>query len=653
MRFAVSEASKPRFGQLAGDTSARCKKIATGAVNPFVVAALSVALYLAGGLFCSTCQAQLKVVEQIQLDGVVGSVSAFKITVKDQQGKTYEVRVMDKKNGGVPLASGVMLKTNSTLKVAGIQSLAKLTFGDQLRIEAQLKRSGVVTDTVTKIESVGGMGLKDQIEVVEAGETSKDAAKCQVIGSFMRKTGNRIVMGIPKENGFVVGKSSLSFQVAKDAQVTFESDDCNRATAGSKVTGSAVRLNTGDVVAVDVNVIAGAAPEKTAAGKAEDKRMAAYRHLSDEPKKKPRIIRSQHAMLLSDVSDRQAKIVLDNIEAVATVLNKYFQRSSNSVVEGFIVHDLNVWPSGTLREQGGIAKIKEGAGVCFNSSLGAARRAVLYSCSDIGTIRHEFTHGYCHLTFGSTGPTWFAEGFAEMANYWNPLDPSVTADPVVVGYIKNAEKKQLLEIALPGNTPSGTWHDYAWRYALCHMLASNPNYSLRFKPMAVALMEGRDKVSFESVYGPVAKQVSFEYDLFLNTFDVGYRDDLCAWDWKTQFKPLVATGAVKRVKVKAKAGWQASGALLKKGASYEVTTSGNWKVDKAGGGCDGDGEKSGNGRLVGVLFDNYKLSKPIDLGKKTSFVAPADGELFLRCQDTWSKLDDNDGELVVDLQVSR
>ena len=125
-----------------------------------------------------------------------------------------------------------------------------------------------------------------------------------------------------------------------------------------------------------------------------------------------------HFAFLTDVSDREAKIILDELERMAGLLEKYFGRGPAGVVEGFVVRDLAAFPPGTLAEPMGVAKIREGAGVCFNVRLGNQRKATLYSSADHGVIQHECTHGFCHMTFGSTGPTWLAEGVAEMGNYW-------------------------------------------------------------------------------------------------------------------------------------------------------------------------------------------------------------------------------------------
>ncbi|MFM6131225.1 MAG: hypothetical protein ACKPBV_21305, partial [Sphaerospermopsis kisseleviana] len=292
-------------------------------------------------------------------------------------------------------------------------------------------------------------------------------------------------------------------------------------------------------------------------------------------------------------------------------------------------------------------------GVCVNSRLGGQRQARLYACADHGVIQHECVHGICHLAFGSTGPTWLAEGLAELGNYWRDGERTIDLPAPVIGYLQHATpKRRLLEIAVPGRTESGTWKDYAWRWALCHLLANNPNYSDRFVPLAIALMEDRQGASFESVYGPVAREISFEYDQFLATLGKGYRSDLTAWPWKAKFQRLADSGDV-AVKVKAKAGWQPARVLVEPGELYVIVAEGSWKIAAAGRPLDADGEQAGRGRLVAAVFADYTLSPEIPLGAKATLEPPTAGQLFLRCTDAWTELGDNDGEIVVTVRRAK
>ena len=437
----------------------------------------------------------------------------------------------------------------------------------------------------------------------------------------------------------------MSFALAADAKVTFVSDDIKQVVVGGKVTQCvAARLNTGDIVAKQLRVEV----SKYEAGlnSLDAKLYAKYQHLSDDPQS-PRLIRSPHFAFMTDISDREGQVILHKLETMVTLLSKYFGRAPTSVINGFIVQNLDVWPQGVLKEPEGVAKIRAHAGICFNSSLGNQRRAELYSCDDHGVIQHECTHGYCHVAFGSTGPTWLAEGVAELGQYWKFGEQEVSINPSVISYLtRTPRKKSLLEIAVPGRVPAGGWQDYAWRWALCNLLANNPNYSPRFKPLAIALMEQREGVSFQSVYGQFGNRLAFEYRLFLEYLGNGFRPDLCAWQWDGKFKRLTGEALVNK-KIKAAYGWQGSGLQVEKGVSYDVIAQGEWSTTQGAGGVGGDGADDGKGRLIGVIFKEFQLSEAIVLGEEMSFVAPSDGTLFLRCRDKWTQLTDNSGELHV------
>ena len=373
------------------------------------------------------------------------------------------------------------------------------------------------------------------------------------------------------------------------------------------------------------------------------------RVLSDEPKAAPRPIHSRHFAFLSDVSDRESKLILDKLETMVGLLERYFGRRQRGVIEGFIVHDLAVWPEGVLTEPLGIEKIKEPAGICFTIALGPERRAVLYACDDPGIIQHECTHGFCHLTFGGVGPLWLAEGLAELGRWWREKEKGVNVPPVILAHLHAADRPPLAAITAPNQPPSNDWRDYTWRYALCQMLLDNPNYADRFRALAVGLMEGQPGVSFESVYGPVGREVGFEFEQFLTHVGNGTRADLTAWPWKAKQRKL-APGGVGHAKVKGAAGWQASGVEVEAGAVYVITAEGTCRMaaDAEPTGPEGDG--AGRGQLTGALYADFTLSPEIPLGSHSSWIAPADGLLMLRAADAWTELADNDGTLSITIR---
>ena len=579
-----------------------------------------------------------------ELKGTVESTVPGRLVIKDDKGRALTLRIQQKDQDTVALSGSAVIRYPADVEVTGSQPANQLAPGQQVRLETEMNRLGRTRGEVRRLRLVGGEDEAPGVEPLDESDDASAYVRCRVVGTVSRMLDDRLIIKVPQST--FTRKTVLSIRLADGAEAGYSSDDYRRAGPGAIVRQlTAARFSTGDLVVktLRVEVAEGTAP----ASRVEEQLAIKYRHLSDEPVA-PREIRSKHFLLVTDISPRQAAILLAKLETMVALLSNYFGQAPTNVVRGFIVRDLGVWPDGVLTEPQGIAKIQAGAGICFQQSLGNQRSAVVYACDDHGVVQHEATHAYCGLAFGSAGPTWLAEGVAEMGQYWKADQRAVDIDPRVITYIRNSRpQRTLAEIAVPGRVDAGGWQDYAWRWALCHLLANNPNYSDRFKPLAIALMSRRADVSFASVYGPVARQISFEYEQFLQQLDNGYRADLCAWPWNATFKPLQSGRNAKTI-VLARAGWQASGVRVERGVSYDVAAQGTWKIAGDGDEFDADGDAAGRGRLLAVVMDEkLQLSEPIELGKRVTWEAPADGALYLRCHDQWNRLEDNDGQLQV------
>lgn len=84
---------------------------------------------------------------------------------------------------------------------------------------------------------------------------------------------------------------------------------------------------------------------------------------------------------------------------------------------------------------------------------------------------------------------------------------------------------------------------------------------------------------------------------------------------------------------------------------YPVQLQPNLSIQSAQGTVDdktaADGDDKGQGKLVGIQFDDYQLSEPFDLGKTGEYETTIDGNLFVRCRDDWCELADNAGNVTV------
>ena len=361
---------------------------------------------------------------------------------------------------------------------------------------------------------------------------------------------------------------------------------------------------------------------------------------------------SKNFLIHTDLSPAEARDLLKKLETMLGLIADYWGRPPSGIIECYVVKDLAKW-NGVPLDPNGRQSIEGQAGVTISRTITRGNqfiaKAVVYAIADRGTPQHESVHAYCAQAFGRVGPVWYSEGMAEVGQYFRQGDKSVNAHEIVIEYLRTSEPKSLEEI-VNGNERSGdSWENYAWRWALCHLLGNNPNYAARFRPLGMGLLTNAD-VSFESTYGPMAKEISFEYLQFLKHVETGYRVDLCSWDWKAKFKPN-RTGLQAVSKIEAGRGWQPSRLTVVKGDEYEYCGTGSWSIDKAATALNADGASDGSGRLVGVLMADYELGEPFELGAYGSFVASGDGDLYLRCQDRWNELADNKGRVSVQLKL--
>lgn len=369
----------------------------------------------------------------------------------------------------------------------------------------------------------------------------------------------------------------------------------------------------------------------------------------------PRDVRSKNFLLHTDLNDDDAKELLERLEKMLGLISKYWARPNRQIIECYVVKDLKNWPPGSI-DPNGWARIAARAGVTSTRrvSQGTAFRAksIAYVIADRGTPQHEAVHAYCGQAFGRTVPVWYAEGMAEMGQYWKDKDRTVNCDRYVVDFIRKSKPKSINEIVNGNERTGDTWQNYAWRWALCHLLANNPNYSQRFRPLGLSLLtNGRS--TFQNTYGSMAKEIGFEYVFFLEHLEQGLRADLIAWDWKAKYRfPRGATPV--SAYVNAKGGWQAGRCNVKEGTEYDYAASGLWRFQTAGDLIDADGVEGGKGKLVGVIFDDdkYTLSEPFELGAYGSWKAPSSGKLYLRCRQPWKEINDEDtGRLAFKIKI--
>ena len=138
-----------------------------------------------------------------------------------------------------------------------------------------------------------------------------------------------------------------------------------------------------------------------------------------------------------------------------------------------------------------------------------------------------------------------------------------------------------------------TRQEYLWSWALCYLLHNNPNYAERFRMLGGNYLTRTD-ASFDDVFAAIAREIVFEYGFFLERVDVGYRVDLCRWDWHKPNRSIDDAGQVE-VRCAAARGWQASDLIVTAGKTYTYKASGFWNTGADSGITDANGHTGGPG----------------------------------------------------------
>ena len=604
------------------------------------------ALVIACLLNCisQTIFAQTRITGTEQVSGTVTEIKSGSISIKTSSGDTTTYLIQDKTEKAISL-DAFRLRFGGKIRVYGNIPLKLIEKGMVVKLKCKLNALGKIESDIEAAQLVSNE-TELGIDSAETPETKSAFTEATVVGRVTNFNNNRLQLEVPKSQRSKKGK--LSLKTAEDANLVIDDNSLARVVPGDEVeSATAYKFGSGEqaIKGIKIKLVAQRdALTKDFADQLNNK----FSHLSDEPKP-ARVKRSAHFALHTDISDRQAQVLLAKLETMYDLVSGYYQARPRGTIECYVVRDLAEWTGQPIPERGR-AKILEPAGVTLSKVSRSKAKAVVYSCDNQGVAQHEAVHAFCVQTFGSTGPTWYSEGMAEMGQYWKKGNLAVDISPYVAQYLSTAKPKKLKDIVALGQKTGDSWEAYSWRWALCHLLASNPNYSKRFKTLGINLMKKRND-SFDQAFGLYAKEISFEYDQFIENFGNGYRADLCAWDWSVKSKKLSGSRKVK-TKVDALAGWQATKAIVVAGKTYTYQTTGKWQFEPTGE-VDADGSSNGQGRLIGVILKDYKLSKPFELGTQGEFTPQGGGQLYLRCQDDWLSLGDNSGTIEMVLQQKK
>jgi hypothetical protein len=303
-------------------------------------------------------------------------------------------------------------------------------------------------------------------------------------------------------------------------------------------------------------------------------------------------------------------------------------------------------------------------------------------------LLHEGTHAFMTAFLGGCGPGWYMEGTAELLGT-HRIDPKSGELTLVImprsrdevpmlGRIKLiedaiADHRPLTfpaVLALDGRKQLGN-EAYAWCWAAAKFLDSHPRYRDRFRKLRTIVKDENFNDVFRKQFADDWSDLNTEWLAYVATLDYGFDFDRMKINFE-RGRPLV--GPPQTALILADHGWQSSWAWLEAGKSYDVTATRSyiiaeevrdgitypWKCEPGGVTIDyHDGKPLGI--LLGAIDSRDKpaaganptFANPVVIGLHTILKPTVSGTLYLRVNDSASKLDDNHGTINVKIEAIR
>ncbi len=172
-------------------------------------------------------------------------------------------------------------------------------------------------------------------------------------------------------------------------------------------------------------------------------------------------------MVHTDLTDQEAKNLLEQLEAILRLISTYWGRPLHGTIECYVVRDFNDFPPGAM-DQRGIEGIKTAEGVTLMSTVPNGKcnlvKSVVYANARPEVVLHEAVHAYCHQTFGHIGPIWYSEGMAEMGHYWKEGDRAVHAGKREILFLREHAPLSLAATLSDSQVTGDSWQNYASRW---------------------------------------------------------------------------------------------------------------------------------------------------------------------------------------------
>ncbi len=290
-------------------------------------------------------------------------------------------------------------------------------------------------------------------------------------------------------------------------------------------------------------------------------------------------------------------------------------------------------------------------------------------------LLHEATHSFMSTVLGSCGPGWYMEGMAELCGThdWDGESLRLAVMPPAREAVPDWGRIRLIREAIADgkllsidavrkidNRTILPAESYAWVWALCHFLDNHPAYRDRFGKASGWVTSDQFDRRFKRMFSKERRRLDQEWRLFVSTLVYGHAIDREAID----FAPAAATpiSRSRSIQVQAERGWQSSGIEVEAGRAYRISAKGRFVIGREPDGTPWPCEAGGitlayhAGRPIGRLLATIDAGpgafvEADSIGARGVYRPAASGTLFLRVNDSPSRLAENSGELAVTVAV--
>ncbi len=465
---------------------------------------------------------EISIVSRATTSGTVQSIRRGRLELIDEDGARQVFLIQQSANGAIAVDGGkAIFRLPAQIKVVGKMPVSVLQTGSTIKATIKVNRSGRCREPISSIYLAD---LDAKLSVVERSkpESSGEPFLVEIIARVTKISSKSLQVTIPANQ--VISKQQLSIPLHEAVVVDVAYDTLNFVQQGDIVKRCLVgKLNTGDSVVGEIEIEL--LPRAKLTSRSLDERLQQqYAHLSNQPRDQPRVERSTNFILHTDMSDRNVQILFIKLENMIGHVSKYYRTKPERVIECYVVKNLENWPGDQFDARTSeILGKKEG--YTITAIRGNDRKSIVYSYADDALVQHHAVQAFRRQTFGTSGPYWYASGMAELAKYWKQEIRHVSVHPVVIEFLRDGEQYQLEQLINDRRVLDVGWQDFAWRWAVCHLLANNPNYADRFKRLGSNLLTGRGNDSFAKAFGNEQARLCLEFKFLMSHLQNGILAD--------------------------------------------------------------------------------------------------------------------------------